>query len=100
MLARLAAARTRLEPQSAPRQRADITEDLAFLDWLADNHFTFLGARDYVLGKDGANGMLEPVKGSGLGVLADEHARVIRRAAASAAASPPKCAPFSMRPMP
>ena len=61
-----------------PKAR-DIAEDLAFLDWLADNHFTFLGARDYVLGKDGANGMLEPVKGSGLGVLADEDARVIGR---------------------
>ena len=70
----------------APQARADISEDLAFLDWLADNHFTFLGARDYVLGKDGANGRLEPVKGSGLGVLADEDARVIRRRAASAAA--------------
>ena len=32
-----------------------------------------------MLGKDGANGMLEPVKGSGLGVLADETARVIGR---------------------
>ena len=40
----------------------DITEDLAFLDWLGDNHFTFLGARDYVLAKDGAHGMLEPVQ--------------------------------------
>ncbi len=76
MLARLAAARQDLERHPP---RTDIAEDLAFLDWLADNHFTFLGARDYVLGKDGANGMLEPVKASGLGVLADEHARVIGR---------------------
>ncbi|HWX89102.1 MAG TPA: hypothetical protein VNY75_02275, partial [Rhizomicrobium sp.] len=81
MLARLAAAHadlTRHSPAVAGR-RADIAEDLAFLDWLADNHFTFLGARDYVLGKDGANGVLEPVKGSGLGVLSDEQTRVIRR---------------------
>ena len=81
MLARLAAARNDLtrHPPLIAGQRADLTEDLAFLDWLADNHFTFLGARDYILGKDGANGMLEPVKGSGLGVLSDEHTRVIRR---------------------
>ena len=81
MLARLAAARTDLtrNPPFIAGKRADLTEDLAFLDWLADNHFTFLGARDYILGKDGANGMLEPVKGSGLGVLSDEHTRVIRR---------------------
>ena len=76
MLARLAAARMDLERHPP---KTDIAEDLAFLDWLADNHFTFLGARDYVLGKDGANGMLEPVKASGLGVLADEGARVIGR---------------------
>src|SRR5690606_22823061 len=55
----------------------DIEEDLAFLDWLGDNHFTFLGARDYVLASDGAHGRLEPVTGSGLGILANEEARVI-----------------------
>ena len=48
MLARLAAARGDLDrhpPRLAGRE-TDISEDLAFLDWLADNHFTFLGARD------------------------------------------------------
>ncbi|HEX4271414.1 MAG TPA: NAD-glutamate dehydrogenase domain-containing protein, partial [Rhizomicrobium sp.] len=77
MLARLKAAREDLERH--PPQM-DIAEDLAFLDWLADNHFTFLGARDYVLGKDGAHGVLAPVKGSGLGVLSDEDTRVIHGA--------------------
>ena len=81
MLARLAAAREDLarHPPHIAGTGADIAEDIAFLDWLGDNHFTFLGARDYVLGKDGANGMLEPVKASGLGVLADEDTRVIGR---------------------
>jgi glutamate dehydrogenase len=74
MLTRLKAARDDLERHPP---KTDITEDLAFLDWLADNHFTFLGARDYVLGRDGAHGTLEPVKGSGLGVLSDEGTRVI-----------------------
>jgi glutamate dehydrogenase len=32
----------------------DKTEALAFLDWLADNHFTFLGYRRFDLGKSGA----------------------------------------------
>ena len=79
MLARLAAARDDLarHPPAIAGQGLDLTEDLAFLDWLADNHFTFLGARDYVLGKDGANGVLEPVKGSGLGVLSDKDTRVV-----------------------
>jgi glutamate dehydrogenase len=81
MLARLAAARDDLarHPPQVAGQPADTGEALAFLDWVADNHFTLLGARDYVLSKDGANGMLEPVKGSSLGVLSDEDARVIRR---------------------
>ena len=74
MLARLKAARDDLARHPP---RTDIAEDLAFLDWLADNHFTFLGARDYVLGRDGAHGQLEPVKGSGLGVLSDEQTRVV-----------------------
>ena len=90
MLARLTAARTDLtrHPPLIAGQRADLTEDLAFLDWLADNHFTFLGARDYILSKDGANGILEPVKGSGLGVLSDEHTRVIRSGGERAGLTP------------
>jgi glutamate dehydrogenase len=76
MLARLKEARDGLAAH--PPRNTDVAEDIAFLDWLADNHFTFLGARDYMLGKDGAHGRLDPVTESGLGVLADEDARVIR----------------------
>ncbi|MEY4964578.1 MAG: hypothetical protein RL274_161 [Pseudomonadota bacterium] len=75
MLARLKEARDGLA--AAPPKDVDIAEDLAFLDWLADNHFTFLGARDYLLARDGAHGRLEPVKDSSLCVLTDEHTRVI-----------------------
>ncbi len=63
--------------RKAPTSR----EDLAFLDWLGDNHFTFLGARDYALTADGEHGRLDPVPGSGLGALSDEDARVIRQSA-------------------
>ena len=79
MLARLKEARDGLAAQ--PPKNTDVSEEVAFLDWLADNHFTFLGARDYLLGKDGHHGRLDPVKETGLGVLADEDARVIRRGA-------------------
>ena len=90
MLARLAAAREDLarHPPLIAGKAADIGEDLAFLDWLADNHFTFLGARDYVLSRDGANGVLEPVRASGLGVLSDEETRVIRRSGERGGLSP------------
>ncbi|MEO8896351.1 MAG: hypothetical protein ABI450_10765, partial [Rhizomicrobium sp.] len=67
MLARLKQARDGLAARSP--KGADIAEDLAFLDWLGDNHFTFLGARDYALTADGAHGRIDPVAGSGLGAL-------------------------------
>jgi glutamate dehydrogenase len=79
MLARLREARDGLAAR--PPRHTDIEEDIAFLDWLGDNHFTFLGARDYALAADGAHGRLDPVPGSGLGALSDEEARVIRQSA-------------------
>ena len=84
MLRRLALARGAL----AQSRGAAAEEDIAFLDWLAADHFTFLGARDYTLADDGVNGRLEPVPGSGLGVLSDENLRVIWRGPARAALTP------------
>ena len=70
MMARLKEARDGLA--ASPPKARDVEEDLAFLDWLADNHFTFLGARDYVLAKDGAHGRLPPTMGlNGEGPAAD-----------------------------
>jgi glutamate dehydrogenase len=40
-----------------------------FLDWMADNNFTFLGARDYTLTGDDTAGELAAISGSGLGLL-------------------------------
>ena len=76
MLARLKTARDELATRGD-----SVAEDVAFLDWLADNHFTFLGARDYVLASDGAHGRLEADAKSNLGVLSDSAARVLRRPA-------------------
>ena len=47
---------------------ADREEAAALLHWMADNHFTILGAADFVMGPDG----LERVSGSGLGVMRDD----------------------------
>src|SRR6185437_379422 len=65
----------------------ELTENIAFLDWLGDNHFTFLGARDYRFDAKG-DGTLEPIGQSGLGVLADSEARVIRRGPDRATVTP------------
>ena len=48
---------------------AEIAEARAFLEWLDDNHFTFLGYRDYELVRDGASHALRAVGSSGLGIL-------------------------------
>jgi glutamate dehydrogenase len=60
-----------------------LTEDIAFLDWLAADHFVFLGARAYEYPRDASGGYAaeEPVAdtGSGLGVLRDPARAVLRR---------------------
>ncbi len=45
----------------------EITESADFIDWLADDHFTFLGYREYDLSDDGEE--LIPVPGSSLGIM-------------------------------
>ena len=44
----------------------------ALLQWMADDHFTFLGYREYKLRTRGEKLLLAPVKGSGLGVLSSD----------------------------
>ena len=46
-----------------------VEEHKAFLRWLGESHFTFLGYRDYDLIKEGAEDTLRVVPGSGLGIL-------------------------------
>ncbi len=53
--------------------RSEELEASAFLEWLSDNHFTFLGYREYRLLKHGRSDVLEPVKGTGLGLMRDGH---------------------------
>jgi glutamate dehydrogenase len=70
-------AELRAHPPQAPREEID--ESLAFLEWLKDHHFTFLGCRDYVFEADGGDGRLMPQPKTGLGLLRDPERRVIRR---------------------
>jgi glutamate dehydrogenase len=44
-------------------------ESQAFLKWLIDDHFTFLGYREYKLAKRGEKVFLKPVDGTALGIL-------------------------------
>ena len=57
--------------QFGPR-RVDETlreESQAFLQWLADDHFTFLGYREYTLSDRNGKVLITPTKGSALGLL-------------------------------
>ena len=60
------AAQLRQHPPAAPTD--DLAEDLAFLEWLADDNFTLLGQRDYdLVTVDGEDSLR--VSGAGLGIL-------------------------------
>jgi glutamate dehydrogenase len=48
----------------------DITDSVELLRWLADDHFTFIGYREYRLTEsDDGEHMLEAIMGTGLGIL-------------------------------
>ena len=50
----------------------EMSESIAFLKWLLDDQFTFLGMRDYKVVGQGDQMALQLIKHSGLGVLRDE----------------------------
>ncbi|MCW5681480.1 MAG: NAD-glutamate dehydrogenase [Xanthobacteraceae bacterium] len=68
-----------LQKKSHPLPEDEIEEAVAFLKWLRDDHFTFLGCRDNVLMASG-DSVLEPVFDSGLGILRRRDIRVLSRA--------------------
>lgn len=47
----------------------EVSRTTTFLRWMAEDHFTFLGYRDYVLERRAEGEVLEAVTGSGLGLL-------------------------------
>src|SRR5262249_32236192 len=77
MTARVADMVAELKANPPPLPAAEIAEAVAFLEWLADNNFTFLGIRDYTFtaGEDA----LEPVFETGLGILRARDMRVMQR---------------------
>ena len=68
-----------LESNPPPIAPGLLTESLAFLRWLRDGQFTFLGCREYRLADSGAASEQVPVAGTGLGVLRDPSVHVLSR---------------------
>ncbi len=58
-----------LEREAPPLPADDVAETRAFLAWLADDHFTFVGYRCHDLVEDADGAALAIVAGSGLGIL-------------------------------
>ncbi len=62
------------------QKASDAKESMAFLKWLLDDNFIFLGARDYIVEGEGSDQCLRLVSGSGLGVLSNEDkSQVVRK---------------------
>jgi len=79
MLAKLDTVIEELAVHSAGRRAADRDEALAFLSWLRDDNFTFLGMRDYVYSGKGKDATVERDRGTGLGILSNPDVRVLRQ---------------------
>jgi glutamate dehydrogenase len=77
MMDRLRESIAELKKRPPAVAKDDLDEYIAFLEWLSDNHFTFLGCRDYSFQPEG-DGRLVAIDGSSLGVLTDSEARVLR----------------------
>lgn len=60
---------TELSTANLPLENDEAKESIAFLNWVEDHHFTFLGIRDYELVHKGHETILQPIPETGLGVL-------------------------------
>ena len=88
----IATAIARDPPPLSPDQLAD---GAAFLEWLAEDHFTFLGYRCHDLVRIDGQDALHIVAGTGLGILRETPGKDI---AGSFAALPPEVRAYARRP--
>ncbi len=58
-----------LDGEPPPIDEEELDEGKAFLAWIDDNHFTFLGYREYALEIEGGEEVLRSVADTGLGVF-------------------------------
>jgi glutamate dehydrogenase len=69
-----------LQQKSNPLPEEELHEAIAFMKWLRDGQFTFLGCRDNVVMGGEDNMTLEPLYDTGLGILRRRDIRVLSRA--------------------
>ncbi|MCO5064542.1 MAG: NAD-glutamate dehydrogenase [Rhizobiaceae bacterium] len=79
MLARLDQAISQFRYTPVPLDKHAVDEAIAFLEWLRDENFTFLGMREFKYSGTEKSGTLSRVKEPGLGILSDPDVVVLRR---------------------
>ncbi|MGE7370541.1 NAD-glutamate dehydrogenase [Neorhizobium sp. NPDC001467] len=77
MLSRLNLAISELSAVS--RKKSERDEALAFIEWLRDDNFTFLGMREYTYSGSGSDARFERASERGLGILSDPDVLVLRQ---------------------
>ncbi|WP_374763178.1 NAD-glutamate dehydrogenase [Yunchengibacter salinarum] len=78
MLAKIDETVAALTVNPPPVDEDEVDEAIRFLRWMGDNHFTFLGFREYRFEGDPETIDFEQVEGSGLGILRDRDRYVLR----------------------
>ena len=69
MRAEVHAAIAEIEQSPPPIPEEELAEARALLQWMHDDHFTFLGYREYEIRTEGDEDVLASVEGTGLGIL-------------------------------
>jgi glutamate dehydrogenase len=80
-------------------KKGETAEVRAFLRWLLDNHFTFLGYREYRFEDKGGEATMQVVEKSGLGILRDPSVNVFD-GLRNLSALPPEIRAYLERPDP
>ncbi len=75
-----------LATRKLPHDPAYVQECVAYLHWIVDNHFTFLGARDYTTDRSAEEPLLRAVQGSGMGILRTDESQLPPRPLSTLAA--------------
>ena len=78
MRARCAEIMAELEDRPPKLPHAEIAEAMAFLKWMDDDHFTYLGYREYRFEGKGAGAVSRIDRKSGLGVVRDPEVRIFK----------------------
>ncbi|WP_119679996.1 NAD-glutamate dehydrogenase [Indioceanicola profundi] len=76
MRGRIAQTVSETKSNPLPLPAEEVTEGLSFLHWLDEDHFIFLGVREYRFGQESGEDTLDIQRGQGLGILADDEVSV------------------------